>query len=73
MSSDGGNVEGAGGVPQLGVSEDIRDVISASREGGMGVVIGGRGIVGDRDVAYEVINSEETGYYCGVYHEPPNL
>ena len=73
LGSDGGNVEGAGGVPPLGGPEDSRDVNLASRAGEMGVVIGGRGIGCGGTVVYEGIHSEVTGYHCLLYREPPNL
>ena len=41
LGSNGGNAEGAGGVPSLGDPEDIRYVRFAIQGGGMGVVIGG--------------------------------
>ena len=53
MGSDGGDVGSAGGVPPSGFLEDSREVRSASWGGGMGVVIGGGGIGGGRDVVYE--------------------
>ena len=71
LGSDGGNVEGSGGVPPSCGPEDIRDVNLASRGGGMGVVICVGGIVGIMDVAYEGMHSEAAGYHCGIYREPP--
>ena len=56
LGSDGVNFKGAGGVqPSVG-PEDSRDFISASRVGGMVVVISGRGIVVGGSVAYEGIH-----------------
>ena len=51
LGSDGGNDEGFGGVLPLGGLEDIRDVSSASRGGGMVAEICGRGLGCSGDVA----------------------
>ena len=73
IGSYGVDNEGYRGVPPSGGSEDIRDFISESRGGGMGVVISGRGLGGGGDVAIEGVNSEETGYHFVTYLEYPHL
>ena len=67
------NAGGYGGVPSL-VAWGIAG-ISYQRvgKGGMGVVIGGRGIGGDRDVANKGVHLEESGYHCRIYNESPHL
>ena len=73
MVSDGGDVEGAGGVSPSSGPENSRDFISESWEVGMVVVIGVKGILGGGAVAYEGMNLEAAGYHCGAYLKPPNL
>ena len=51
MGSDGCDAEGDGGVPPSSGLSDRRDVISASWVGGVGLVVGDRGLGGGGDVA----------------------
>ena len=53
MGNDIGNAECGGGVPPSSGSAYIREFILASRGGGMGVFIGGRGLGGSGYVANE--------------------
>ena len=53
--------------------EDIREVRLASWVGGMRLFIGGGSLGGGRAVAYELLHSNVTGYYWGLYHELTNL
>ena len=67
MGSDGCDTEGAEGVPPSSVLKDCRDVILASRGGGVVVVIGGEGLVGGGSVANEGIHLYAAGYHCVIY------
>ena len=58
-------------VPPLGGSEDRRDVILASRGGGMGVVICDGGLGGGRSVANEGVHLEAAGYHRRTYRKFP--
>ena len=42
-------------------------------EGGVGVVIGGRGLGGGGDLSNEGLHWEAEGYHCRIYHESPHL
>ena len=70
---DGGNVEGDGGVPPLGVPEDSRNFRSASQVGGMGVVICGWCLGGGGAVSNEGVHSEAAGYHFRVYLQSPHI
>ena len=72
LGSDKGNAESARGVPPSGCPEDSRDVVSASRGGEIGVVIGGRGLGVSGSVANEGVYLEFTGYHCVIHRDSPH-
>ena len=73
LGSNGGDAEGAGGVPFLGVPKDIRDIISSSWVVVLVVDISDGGLGCVRYVDNEVVHTEAEGYYCGIYSKSPHL
>ena len=73
MGSDGCDSKGCGWIPPSSGLAYHRDVSLASQRGGMGVIIGGRGLGGREDVSNEGVNLEVAGYHYEIYRESPYL